>query len=183
MSSKPIQILALLGSGFLTGKSRLYIPPSCCLTQSGGNFYISAFGIPALLSPHSFKHVNKSQAVLPAKTLQTQWQHVYDTGKLFFPGLSVLTSSAYLYLAYNSPNNRPLYLVSAFSAMATLPYTFVFMMSNIKKIERQIKEEEDPQDLPRLRGEIATWAKLNYGRSALQFVAFLVGTWAVVYSA
>jgi hypothetical protein len=115
--------------------------------------------------------------------LQTQWQHIYDTGKLFFPGLSALTSSAYLYLAYNSPNTRPLYLVSAFSAIAMVPYTLLFMMSNIKKIQRQVKEEEDPQDLLRLRREIATWGKLNYGRSALQFVAFLVGTWAVVYSA
>ena len=72
--------------------------------------------------------------------------------------------------------------MSTFSAIAMIPYTFLFMMGNIKKIQRQIKEEEDPQDLPRLRGEIATWAKLNYGRSALQFMAFLVGTWAVVHS-
>ncbi|KDR69997.1 hypothetical protein GALMADRAFT_76662, partial [Galerina marginata CBS 339.88] len=144
----------------------------------GGGFYISAFAIPALLSPY-----NKGQAALPAKTLQTQWQHLYDTGKRFFPSVAALTSSAYLYLAYNSPqagNTRELYLVSALSSIAIVPYTLLTMMGNIKKIQTEIKAEEESLVLPRLRGDIVTWAKLNYGRAALQFVSFSVGIWAVL---
>ncbi|KAF8971910.1 hypothetical protein BDZ97DRAFT_1650747 [Flammula alnicola] len=166
MSLKPIQITALLGSGIL----------------SGGIFCISAFCIPSLLSPYSYKDTNKDRAVLPAKTLQTQWQHLYDTGKRFFPSLAALTSSAYLYLAYNSPNGRPLYLISAFCSIAIVPYTFLVMMGNIKKIQTEIKEE-DTQGVPRLRGDIAKWAKLNYGRTVLEVAALLVGAWAMVDSA
>ncbi|KDR69995.1 hypothetical protein GALMADRAFT_145042 [Galerina marginata CBS 339.88] len=148
-------------------------------TSSGGGFYISEFAIPALLSPYT-----KGQASLPAKTLQTQWQHLYDTGKRFFPSVAALTSSAYLYLAYNSPGDtRQLYLVSALSSIAIVPYTLLTMMGNIKKIQTEIKAEEEALVLPRLRGDIATWAKLNYGRAALQFVSFSVGIWAVLDSA
>ncbi|KAF8149182.1 hypothetical protein B0H34DRAFT_198064 [Crassisporium funariophilum] len=163
MSLKPIQISALLGSGILTG----------------GIFSISAFVIPSLLSPYSSKDINKRQALLPAKTLQIQWQDLYDSGKRFYPSLAVVTSSAYLYLAYNSPNTRPLYLVSAFFSVSIVPYTLLGMMGNIKKIQAEIKEE----DAPRLGRDIAKWAKLNYGRAALQFVGFLVGIYAVMDSA
>ncbi|KDR69945.1 hypothetical protein GALMADRAFT_145000 [Galerina marginata CBS 339.88] len=162
MSLKPVQIVTLLGSGIL----------------SGGGFYMSAFAIPTLLSPYT-----KGQAALPAKTLQTQWQHIYDSGKLFYPPLATLTSSAYLYLAYNSPNTRQFYLVAALFAIGMVPYTVLTMTGNLKKIQTEIRAEEESLVLPRLRGDIATWAKLNYGRAALQFVAFAAGIWAVMESA
>jgi Domain of unknown function (DUF1772) len=142
-------------------------------------FYISAFAIPAILSPYSYKA--KGQAFLPAKTLQMQWQHVYNTGKRFFPSLSVGTSALYLYLAYNIPDARPLYLLSACCTMSIVPYTLAVMMPNIRKIQAEIKEE-DAQEMPRLRDDIKTWTRLHYGRAVMQGVAFLAGAWAVVDS-
>jgi len=110
-----------------------------------------------------------------------QWQHVYDTGKRFFPLLSVVTSALYLYLAYNVPNARPLYLLSTCCTIGIVPYTLAVMMPNIKNIQTEVKEE-DAQDVLRLRDDIETWTRLNYGRAVMQVVAFLAGAWAVVAS-
>lgn len=132
-----------------------------------------------MLSPYSYKA--KGQLVLPAKALQMQWQHLFDTGKRFFPSLIVGTSALYLYLAYNVPDARSLYLKSAFSMMSIVPYTLMMMMPNIRKIQAEIKEE-DAQDVLRLRDDIKTWTRLNYGRAVMQGVAFLAGAWAAVDS-
>jgi hypothetical protein len=131
-----------------------------------------------MLSPYSYKA--KGQAVLPANALQTQWQHVYDTGKRFFPSLIVGTSALYLYLAYHVPDARPLYLVAACCSMSIVPYTLAVMMPNIKKIQTEIKE--DAQDVLRLRDDIKTWTRLNYGRAVMLGVAFLAGACAAVDS-
>jgi hypothetical protein len=93
----------------------------------------------------------------------------------------VVTSALYLYLAYNVPNARPLYLFSAGCTISIVPYTLAVMMPNIKKIQTEIKEE-DAQDALRLRGEIETWTRLNYGRAVMQGLSFLAGAWAVVGS-
>lgn len=132
-----------------------------------------------MLSPYSYKA--KGQAVLPAKTLQMQWQHVFDTGKRFFPPLNVGTSALYLYLAYNVPDARPLYLLSACCLMSIVPYTLAVMMPNIRKIQTEIKEE-DAQDVLRLRDDIKTWTRLHYVRALMTGVAFLAGAWAAVDS-
>lgn len=164
MSLKPIKIAALVGSGI----------------SSGATFYISAFAIPAMLSPYSYKAKGPA-VVLPAKALQMQWQHVYHTGKRFFPTLIVGTSALFLYLAYNVPDARPLYLLSACCTMSIVPYTLAVMMPNIKKIQTEIKEE-DAQHVLRLTDDIKTWTRLNYGRAVIQGVAFLAGAWAAVDS-
>ncbi|KAF8909790.1 hypothetical protein CPB84DRAFT_1673410 [Gymnopilus junonius] len=167
MLLKGAKIAALLGSGVL----------------AGGNFYISAFAIPALLSPYKAANdAQQNKAVLPAKTLQTQWKYVYNTGKLFFPFLALKTSIVYLFLAaHDSPDSSKLYALAAVSTISIVPYTFALMMGNIKKIEAEVKED-DPEDVTRLRKEIVKWNRFNFGRAALIFTGFALGTWAVVDS-
>ncbi|EDR02484.1 uncharacterized protein LACBIDRAFT_309543 [Laccaria bicolor S238N-H82] len=165
MSLKFIKVAALVGSSI----------------SFGGNFYISAFAIPAMLSPCSYKAEGQG-VVLPAKVLQMQWQHVYDTGKRFFPLLIVGTSALYLYLAYNVPAEaRPLYLLAACCGVSIVPYTLAVMMPNIKRIQGEIKEEDTQVGL-RLRDDIKTWSRMNCGRAVLLGVAFLAGAWAAVDS-
>jgi hypothetical protein len=65
--------------------------------------------------------------------------------------------------------------------MSIVPYTLTVMMPNIRKIQTEIKEE-DAQDALRLRDDVKTWGRLNYGRAVMQAVAFLAGAWAVVDS-
>jgi hypothetical protein len=65
--------------------------------------------------------------------------------------------------------------------MSIVPYTLTVMMPNIRKIQTEIKEE-DAQDALRLRDDVKTWGRLNYGRAVMQAVAFLAGSWAVVDS-
>jgi len=164
---KTIKFVAVLSSGIL----------------SGGSFYVSAFAVPSILAPYKAANNNQQgQAVLPAKTLQIQWKHVYDTGKRFFPFLGLQTSALYLYLAVNEPVNASrLYLLAAVSTISMVPYTFAVMMGNIKKIEAEVKED-DAEDTVRLRNEIVKWGKLNYGRSVMGIVGFVLGTWATVDS-
>jgi len=168
MSLKAVKIAALLSSGILSGNS----------------FYISTFAIPAILSPYkaTTKTQQQDQVVLPTKTLQTQWKHIYDTGKFFFPLLSLQTSAIYLYLAAHEPSNASkLYVFAAASTIAMVPYTVTLMMGNIKKIEAEVKED-DAQDTVRLRKEIVKWSNFHFGRVTLVFVGFLLGTWATVDS-
>jgi len=168
MPLKAVKIAALVGSGIL----------------SGGAFYISTFAIPAILSPYkaTAKTQQQDQVVLPAKTLQIQWKHVYNTGKLFFPLLSLQTSAIYLYLAAYEPTDASkLYILAAASTIAIVPYTLTLMTGNIKKIEAEVKED-DARDIVRLKKEIVKWSNFHYGRAALVFAGFLLGTWATVDS-
>ncbi|PPQ96312.1 hypothetical protein CVT26_005675 [Gymnopilus dilepis] len=165
MSSKFAKVAALVGSGVL----------------SGGSFYVSAFAIPALLSPYRPNAKKQDgQAVLSANTLQVQWKYVYDTGKIFFPFLGLGVSALYVYLGFNAPSDsRKLYWAAAASTIGMVPYTFAFMMGNIKKIEAEVKED-DEENAARLRSEIVKWSRLNLARTALLFTGFLLSTWATL---
>ena len=134
-----------------------------------------------MLSPYSYKAEGQG-VVLPAKTLHMQWNHLFDSGKRFFPFLIVATSALYLYLAYNVPDARPLYLKAALCGLSIIPYTLVVMMPNIRKIQQTEIKEEDEQVGLTLRADIKKWTRLNYGRSVMLGVAFLAGAWAAVDS-
>ncbi|KAF8462574.1 hypothetical protein BDZ91DRAFT_662148, partial [Kalaharituber pfeilii] len=145
---------------------------------TGGIFSLSFFSTPALL-------------LAPSSTSQPQWSYIYTLGKRTMPVLALATSSLYIYLSrvphtYASlpPSiawrTKPaLYLASAALTVSIVPYTILFMRSNITSLERA-GEDGKPGERKSVKGLIDTWGTLNLGRAVLTGMGFGVGLWATL---
>jgi hypothetical protein len=102
--------------------------------------------------------------------VQRQWAALYDSGKRSFPPAAILTSAAFAEVAWVTRDKA--WVVAATATVAIIPYTFAFMMGNIRELTGCV----DKDKLPVL---VKRWAWLNLGRSVLLGVAFGTAVWKV----
>jgi len=134
--------LALLSSGLLAGSA----------------LYISTSTIPSILS-----------ASPPPGVLQKQWASIYNQGKKVFPAAAILNSSLFGYL-YAKGEGGVGWLVAAGCSVGIIPYTFMFLLPNIGRIEGW-KKGDDAEGVG-LKKDVALWGKLHAVRGVMLLTAF-----------
>src|SRR5438045_4213503 len=95
--------------------------------MAGASFAMSALVVPRILES-------------PSPLLLRQWKHLFEIGRATMPPLSLLTTLAVSYLAYESKNNSAalphkwkLYLISSILNIGIIPYTLTIMLPTNNK--------------------------------------------------
>ena len=170
-SAFPLRVAHMVG---LTGTS----------TIAGVSFAMSALVVPRILES-------------PSPLLLRQWKHLFEIGRNTIPPLSIVTSIAVWYLAYeakSNPNALPhkwkMYLISGILNLSIIPYTAAFMLPLNHKLQTKAEETsslkaEDKIVEVGLGGESAhqlvdKWASLNMGRALLLAAAAALATWTAL---
>jgi Domain of unknown function (DUF1772) len=151
---------------------------------AGASFAVSAYVVPRILES-------------PSPLLLRQWKHLFESGKATIPPLSLITSIAIGYLAYEAkgnPNALPhqwkLYLISGILNLGIVPYTLVVMLPTNNKLLAKAEETsslkaDDKLVEVGLGGESAhqlvdRWATLNLGRTILLVAAASLAAWTTL---
>ena len=125
-----------------------------------------------------------------------QWQKSFDTGKIAHPGLALLSSFAYGYLAYQFQGTlkqtaAEIYGVCVAANLAIWTWTIFVMMPTNKKLfqryddSKSLGENEIKTEIGMPKGEstkelIQWWSTMNIIRGCLPLVAAVLGVWVSV---
>lgn len=125
-----------------------------------------------------------------------QWKKSFDTGKIVHPGIALLSSFAYGYLAYQFQGTlkqgaAEIYGVCIAANLAIWPWTiFVMMPTNHKLFARFEESKSTGQDDAKTEAEmpkgestkelIQWWSMMNVIRGCMPLVAAVLGVWVSV---
>lgn len=151
--------------------------------MKGGTLCISYLYIPSLL-------------LAPPQTMIKQWQKSFDVGKIVHPGLSLLSSFAYGYIAYQWQGTlhqraAEMYGVCIAANLAIWPWTIFVMMPTNKKLFKRFDEVtgskagQDYTEPERPQGEstkelVQSWSRMNVIRGFMPLVGCVLGVWMSV---
>nr|POF17314.1 hypothetical protein CFP56_65181 [Quercus suber] len=130
----------------------------------------------------------------PAPLLARQWKTQFSQDKLLAPGIVLVSSSVFGFLAYRSPGislATILYTSATTVLVATTAYSLVFLEPINQKLEQkadalastaitdtaaeaEVKKEETVHVL------VDRWATVNLGRTLLSGVAAVLAMWAAL---
>ena len=154
---------------------------------AGGNLGLSTNLIPRLLES-------------PAELMLRQWQHMFDSSKIMYPGMAVAASLAHGYIYMSARRTlgaaaSKLPLLAAGLSLAIVPYTVVVLFpTNRELIKRAAAAEASSkvskaeraagagvnytaQEEAAAKQLVDRWGVLNLGRSALLAAASIAGLW------
>jgi len=141
---------------------------------------------PALLRAHKEDHLSLSNVV-------RLWRNLYESGKSQNPPISVVTSSAFFYLAWSTRSSSPLfrqvarntttlYGAAAILTLSIMPYTIAAMSSTNNTLLARSKPISEPTSLVSTEIEklVNDWIWLNGFRSLLPLAGCLLGAFAIL---
>ena len=125
-----------------------------------------------------------------------QWKKSFDTGKIVQPGIALLSSFAYGYLAYQFQGTLKQTAAEIYGAciaanLAIWPWTIFVMMPTNKKLfakfdeSKSMGENEAKTEVGMPRGEstkelIEWWSMMNIVRGLIPLVSSVLGVWVSV---
>jgi len=152
------QLVGVTGSGVLAGASIM----------------LSVWVIPTLMEA-------------PAPVAAKQWKKMFDLGRVSMPPTTILTSSIFGYLAWQSatPSSFRLYTAAAIIAPTMIPFTIGVMMPTNNKLEEKAQsfassgaDEVGVAKEETVNALLDRWATLNLVRSVLLLTSAILGGWA-----
>lgn len=151
--------------------------------ELGGTLCISYHYVPSLI-------------LAPYPLIVRQWKKSFDTGKIIHPGIALLSSFAYGYLAFQmqgtlNQHKAELYGVCVASNLLIWPWTIFVMMPTNKKLFQKVEDAKAMGDgeaatevgLP--KGESAKeliqwWSTMNIARGFMPLVGAILGLWVTI---
>lgn len=129
-----------------------------------------------------------------------QWKKSFDTGKIVHPGIALLSSFAYAYLAYKFQGTlkqtaAEIYGVCIAANLAIWPWTIFIMMPTNKKLFARFDESkalgegkgdgEGKTEEAVPKGEstkemIQWWSSMNIIRGCMPLIAAVLGVWVSI---
>lgn len=119
-----------------------------------------------------------------------QWKKSFDTGKIVHPGIALLSSAAYGYLAYQFQGTlrqtaAEVYGVCIAANLAIWPWTIFVMMPTNNKLFTRFDQDEARMEVAPAEGEsteelIQWWSRMNVVRGCMPLVAAVLGVWVSV---
>jgi hypothetical protein len=110
-----------------------------------------------------------------------QWQLAFNRGKKGMPPFAAAIMLSYAYISYTH-YARGLewrgFAAAAALTISIVPFTFAFIMGNIKQIEAAIATK-DPKTTgnEEAKGLLRTWGKLNLTRAMLPLAGAAAAAW------